>query len=112
LGGSDVAGAQSIKIAEELGDSHSLLFAESANASNNVIDVIGGVAYDLSNAATRLSLREVGDAVVEALADTEELLGSVNVLTEVDVVHLIDIAFVHVSAEDHLDDVLGSSNSE
>jgi len=89
-----------------------LLFAESANASNNVIDVIGGVAYDLSNAATRLSLREVGDAVVEALADTEELLGSVNVLTEVDVVHLIDIAFVHVSAEDHLDDVLGSSNSE
>jgi len=112
LGGSDVAGAQSIEIAEELRDTNSLLFAKSANASNNIIDVIGGVAYDFSDAAARLSLREVGDAVVEALADTEELLGTVNVLAEVNVVHLINIALVHVSAEDHLDDVLGSSNSE
>ena len=112
LGGSDVARAQSIEIAEELRDTNSLLFAESANASNNIIDVIGGVAHDLSDAATRLSLREVGDAVVEALVDTEELLRTINVLTEVNVVHLIDISFVHVSAEDHLDDVLGSSNSQ
>ena len=112
LGGGDVAGAQSIEIAEELRDTNSLLFAESADASNNIIDIIRCVAHDLSDAAARLSFREVGHTMVEALVDTEELLGTVNILTEVNVVHLIDIAFVHVSTEDHLDDVLGSSNSE
>jgi hypothetical protein len=89
-----------------------LLLAESANTGNHIIDIIRGVTHDLSEATACLSLREVGDAVVEALADTEELLGTVDILTEVNVVHFIDIAFVHVSAEDHLDDVLGSSNSE
>ena len=59
-----------------------------------------------------LSLGEVVGAMVEALADTEKLLSSVDILTEVDIVDLINIALVHVAAEDGLKDVLGCTNSE
>lgn len=59
-----------------------------------------------------LSLGEVLSAVVEALADTEKLLSSINILTEVHIVDFINVALVHVAAEDGLKDVLRCADSE
>jgi len=50
--------------------------------------------------------------VVEALADTEKLLSSINILTEVHIVDFINVALVHVAAEDGLKDVLRCADSE
>lgn len=48
--------------------------------------------------------------MVIGLADTVKLGSTINILTEVNVVNLINIAFVHVAAEDFLCDVLGGVN--
>lgn len=106
------AGSQSIEVAEELVDADTLLLAELADASNDIVLIIGRVAHDFGLADSRLCLGEVVGAVVEALVDTEELLGAVDILAEVDIVDLIDIAFVHVTAQDGLENVLGSADSE
>lgn len=50
--------------------------------------------------------------MIKALADSKQLLGTVDVLAEVNVVDLINIALVHVSTKNHLDDILGSSDSK
>ena len=106
------AGSQSIEVAEELVDADTLLLAELADASNDIVLIIRRVAHDFGLADSRLCLGEVVGAVVEALVDTEELLGAVDILAEVDIVDLIDIAFIHVTAEDGLENVLGSADSE
>ena len=106
------AGSQSIEVSEELINADALLLAELADASNNIIFVIRSVAHDLGLADSCLCLREVVSAVVEALVDSEELLGAIDILTEVDIVDLIDVAFVHVTAEERLEDVLGSTDPQ
>lgn len=107
-----MARAQSIKIAEELRNADSLLLGQNADASDYVVDVIGSVSDDFGLAFECLSLWEVFLAVVKALADSKELLGTVDILTEVNVVNLIDIAFVHISSKYHLDNILGSCDSK
>ena len=99
LSSGDETGAKSIKVAEELGDADSLLLGERANAGNNIVDVIRSVSDDLSLARAGLSFRVIVRAVVEALAHTEELLRTVNILTEVHIVALIDVTLVHVATE-------------
>ena len=106
------ARSQSIEVAEELINADSLLLAELTDASNDVVLIIGRVAHDFGLADSRLCLGEVVGAVVEALVDTEELLSAVDILGEVDIVNLIDIALVHVTAEDGLENVLGSADSQ
>ena len=46
------------------------------------------------------------------LGNTEKLVSTIDLLTEVHIVDFVDIALVHVTTEDHLDDVLGSLNAE
>ena len=89
-----------------------MLLAELTNASNDIVFIIGRVSHDLGFADSCLSLGEVVSAVVEALVDSEELLGAVDILTEVNVVDLIDVAFVHVTAEEGLENVLGSADPQ
>jgi hypothetical protein len=48
--------------------------------------------------------------VVVLLTNTVKLGGTINVITEVNVVNLINVAFVHVASEDLLSDVLGGVN--
>ncbi len=50
--------------------------------------------------------------MVETLIDTEKLLRAINVLAEVNVIDLINIAFVHVTLHKSLQDVLRGSDSE
>ena len=95
----DLTGAKPIKVAEELLDADSLLLGESANASNNIVDVIRGVSDNLGLAIACPSLRVVVSAVVEALVDTKELLRTINILAEIHIVALIDVTFVHVATE-------------
>lgn len=87
-----------------------MLLAELANASNDIILVIRRVTHNFGLANSRLSLGEVISAVVEALVDSEKLLRTVYVFAEVHIVNLIDVAFVHVTAQDGLEDVLGSAD--
>lgn len=48
--------------------------------------------------------------MVLSLADTVKLSSTIDILTEVNVVNLIDVALVHVAAENFLCDVLGGVN--
>ena len=110
--GSNVTGSQSVEITEELRDADTLLLGKKTDTGNNILLIIRCVTNDLGLTSASLSLGEVVGAMVEALADTEKLLSSVDILTEVDIVDLINIALVHVAAEDGLKDVLGCTNSE
>ena len=112
LGGSDVARAQSIEIAEELRNANPLLLAQYADASNYIINVIRSVAHNLSLAFERLSLWKVFLAVIKALANSKQLLGTVDVLAEVNVVDLINIAFVHVTSEDEIQNSLWGKDTK
>ena len=103
---------QPVKVAEELINADALLLAKLADASNDIIFVVGRVANNLRLAHSSLRLGEVVRAVVEALVDPEELLRTVDILTEVDIVDLIDVAFIHVTAEEGLENVLGSADPQ
>jgi hypothetical protein len=80
LSSRDKAGSKAIEISEELSDADALLLALGADASDNIFVVIRGVADDLGLASASLSLGVVVGAVVEALANTEELVATINVL--------------------------------
>ena len=112
LSSSDVARSQSVEVAEELGDADALLLAPGADTSDHIIDVVRGVADNFSLADASLRLRVVVRAVVEALANAEKLITTVDILAEVHVVALVDIAFVHVTFEEILKDVLRCTDSE
>ena len=89
-----------------------MLLAELSDASDDIIDILWGVADDLSLAGTSLGLWEVVETVVEVSANSEEHLLVVNVFTEVHVVYFVEVTLVHVSAEEHLRNVVWSRNPE
>lgn len=102
LRGCDVARSQSVEVSEEFTNSDSLLSAGASNASENVIHIVWGVTHNFSFAGTSLSLWEELSGLVVVSANSEKHLLVVNILSEVDVVDLIDITLVHVSSEEHL----------
>jgi len=112
LSGCNVTRAKSVEVTEEFGDANTLLLALHANASDNIVNVIRTVANNLSVALSGLSLREVGGAVVESLVDTKELFSAIDVLTEVDIVDLVNVSLVHVTLHERLQNVMRSSDSE
>jgi len=61
---------------------------------------------------TRLSLGEEVPGMVEISANSEKVVRTINVLTEVNVVNFINVTLVHVSAEDLSGYVFGSLNSQ
>lgn len=50
--------------------------------------------------------------MVEALGDAEELITTIDVLAEVNIVALIDIALIHVTSEQALKNLLRGADSE
>ena len=110
--GSDKARSESIKVTEEFINANALLLALSRDASDHIINVVRQVPDNLSIASACLGLGVVVDAMVETLIDTKELLSTINIFTEVDIIDFIDIAFVHVTLHEGLQNVLGSSNSK
>lgn len=110
--GSDEARSESIEVTEELGDADALLLAQLSDSSNHIVFIIWLVANNLSFADACLSLREVVCAMIEALVDSKELFGAIDILREVDIIDLIDVTFVHVAAKEGLKDVLGSTDPE
>lgn len=107
-----MAGSETIKVTEELSDSDALLGALSTDASEHIFNVIGAVANNFSFADAGLSLGNVVCAVVDCLADSEKLLSAIDILTEVAVVAFVNIALVHVSTEEFLNNVLGCSDAK
>ena len=112
LVGGDKAGSELVEISEELTNSDSLLRANLANSCKNIINIDWLVAHDLSLAHSGLSLWEVVEAVVEVLTNLEQLLGAVHILTEIDIVDLVDVTQVHVSLQEGLEDMLWGEDSE
>jgi len=81
-----------------------------ANARANILNIFRYVSNDLSLANSWSSLGVIVKGVVVLLTNTVKLGSAINVITEVNVVNLINIAFVHVASEDLLSDVLGGVN--
>ena len=100
--GSNVARSQPVEIPEELRDTDALLLAKHTDSSDDIVLIIGTVTHDFGLTNARLSLGEVVSAVVEALTDSKQLISTIDVLAEIYVVDFINIALVHVSAEDSL----------
>ena len=83
-----------------------------ANARANVFHIFRNVSNDLSLANSWPSLGVVLKGVVVLLSNSVKLGGAINIIAEVNVVNLINVAFVHVASEDLLSDVLGGVNLE
>ena len=83
-----------------------MLAGDQPDAGHNILDICGVVSNDLGLANSWACLREVVKRVVIFLADAEQCCCTVDILTEISVVDLINIAFVHVTSEDGLGDVL------
>lgn len=103
---SDVAAAELIEIAEELTNAHAVLRADLADTGANIVDIFRGVADDFSLGDTWTGLRVVVEGVVVFLTNTVELFRTVHIGTEVSVVDFIDVAFVHVAAEDRFSNMV------
>ena len=108
----DVARTKTVEVAEELSDADSLLLASLTNSCNHIFAVVRQVPNNFSLADACLSLRVVVEAVVEALVNAEELITTINILAEVNVVDLIDIALVHVASKQALQDLLGRTDAK
>lgn len=89
-----------------------MLLAEHTDASDDIVLIIWLIAHNLGLADACLGLGEVVGAVVEALVDTEKLFSTIDIFTEVNIVALIDVTLVHVAAEERLEDVLRSADSQ
>ncbi len=109
---SDEARSQSIEISEELSNSDSLLLASLAYSSKHILNINWGVAHNLCLTNSSLSLWEVVKTVVEFLTNFEELLRAVNILTEINIVNLIDVSHIHVSLEKTLKHMLWGEDSK
>ena len=112
LSSRDEAGSQLVEVTEELTETDALLAGDSANACKNVMEVIGFVCNNSVADNTRGGLGVVVVAVVEVTSGTVELISSIDLFTEVNVVDLVDVTLVHVSAEDELGDILGCLDAE
>ena len=110
LGGSDEARSELVEVTERFIDSNPLLRADCPDSGKDVVDVERAVTHDLGVGGSCSSLGEVIIRVVKVSADTEILGRAVNILTEINIVDFVDIASVHVSAEDHLQNVCWSSD--
>lgn len=106
----DVTAAEFIKVTEELTKTNAVLRADLADAGANILNVFGGVADDLSLGDTWTSLGVVVKGVVVFLSHTVELFCTVDIFAEVSVVHFIDVAFVHVAAEERFSNVVRHAN--
>lgn len=112
LSSRDEAGSQLVKVAEELTETDTLLAGDSTDACKNVMEVIRAVGDNSVAYNTRGGLGVVVVAVVKVTSGTVELISSVNLFTEVNVVDLVNITLVHVSAEDELGDFLRRLDAE
>lgn len=83
-----------------------------SNASENILNVYGSISNNLSLAHSWASLCEVVEAVVVSLSDSEKSFGTIDLVTEIRVVNLVNVSLIHVTSEDSLSDVLGCSDFE
>lgn len=109
---SDESRAQLVEVPEELPNANALLFAENSQPGDGIFDILRGVTDDLRLAHAGLGLREVVKAVIEIPPDSEQHAVAVHVFTEINVIDFIEVAFVHVTSEDSLGDVVWRRNLE
>jgi len=108
LGVGNVARAQLVEVSEELTDSDSVLAASLSDAGAHILNILWGVANHLSLGNSWAGLWVVIEGVVVLLANTIELSSTINIFAEVNVVNFVNIAHVHVSAEQLLGHLLWS----
>ena len=89
-----------------------MFFASLSQLSNDIINIIRQVLLDINSSNSWFSLWIVIERVVVASSDTEQLLGGVNIIAEVEVVYLIDISSVHVCFQQDIKNVLWSRNTK
>lgn len=108
----DVATSKLIEISEELGNSNSLFLAALSKLGNNIFNIIWDILLNIDTCNSWSSLWIVVEGVVEVSTDSEELLRGVNIITEIEVVDLIDVTLIHVSFAKGVQDWLGSANTK
>ncbi len=99
LGVSDMARAEFVKVAEELGNASALLLAEEADTSENVFHVVRLQPHDLGLDLAWLGARVVVEGLAMGTADTKDALVRIYLVAEVDIVNLICVTLVHVTSE-------------
>jgi len=67
-------------------------------AGYRVIEVVGIISNYLGIANEGLSFGEIGKTVVEISSNAIKLLATVDIVAEINVVHLINVTLIHVTS--------------
>ncbi len=94
----DEASSEFVKISEEFTHADSLLGTHRPNAGYRVIEVVGIISNYLGIANEGLSFGEIGKTVVEISSNAIKLLATVDIVAEINVVHLINVTLIHVTS--------------
>lgn len=108
LGHRDEATSELIEVSEELRDSDSLLLANLSKLGDDILNILWLILLDINTRNSWPSLWIVVEGVIVVSANAEELLGRVDIVAEVKIVHLINISLIHVHLEQNVQDLLTS----
>jgi hypothetical protein len=106
------ARAKLVEIAEELRDAGAVLFAEDANASKHILNIVRLKLNDVSFYLSGLCARVIIERLVVRSTHTKHTLVGVDIIAEIDIVDFINISLIHVSLGDDRQDVLRSVDAE
>jgi hypothetical protein len=97
-----------IEVSEKLRNSDSLLLANLSKLSKDILDILWLILLDIDSCDSWSSLWIVVKGVVVSSAHSEELLRRVDVVAEIEVVHLINVSSVHVGLQQSVQNILRS----
>lgn len=104
--------AKFIKVTEEFSNSDAILDNCLSDSSECVVNIVRYSADCVFSSFTNCSLWVKVPTVVKVTTNTEKLVTSINIFTEVEVVNFIYITFIHVFTEDLLLNVFASVNAQ
>ena len=112
LGLSDVTASQFVEVSEELSHSDPLFFAQFSDSGNAVVNVFGSESHYVIAYQSGLVLREVREGLVVVSPNSKNILRTVNLIAEVNVVYFLQVAHVHVSLQESIHNIIRSHNLE
>jgi len=109
---SDVATSKFIKVSEELANSDSLFLADLSKLGNYIFDIIWDIFFNIDTCNSWSSLWIVFEGVVETSSNSKELLWGIDIITEIEIVDLINVTLVHIGFAKGIQNSFWSANSE
>ena len=94
--------SQFIEISEKFADSGSLFFANLSQFRNDILNIIWDILFYILGGFSGLSFWIVIKRMIEASGHFEKRFGWVDIFTEIEIIDLVNIPFVHVSFQKNI----------